>query len=379
MNIFTVTMAPINPPYDDGIKNIVLNVARRVRKHHFFMVSSAYGESFPREGNITYIRSMFQRTGRQRMSLLQKLYVFSNIVLSPRKIDAIQFFVTPQPYFSGTFRKVLAANGKRSIQVLSSVHTMREKNKEDEIPGLFFADRVVVYSEYAQKTLEGYGVKNTVRIYPGIDVERFSGVGTEKSFPRGTFSEDGVNILYAGDYKVLRKSFSFEGLCVTAKRVIERFPRARFIMACRLRSGEDEALKKEFIGMTRGLGITDNFSFLDTVEDMPSLFRKCDLGVMPAVKPMAGVLEIPMVILEMALSGRPVLYGDVPPLDELSDKALGVMVRGGGPEDYAEKIVELLEDKKKAASVGASSRDAVMKFFNMDVVAAEYERLYDGL
>ena len=375
MRIFTVSMAPVNPPYDDGVKNILIGLARRLRKYNFFFVSSFFGKSFPRESNVTFLRSAFQRTGRHSMSLLQKIYVLTLILMNARRVDAFQFFVTPQRYFSAFFGNFLSKRKKPSIQVVSSVHTLHKLNREDALPGLFFADRVVVYSDFARRTLEDMGVKGVVRIYPGIDTGRFDPAPRGASF----FGDDSFKVVYPGTYKVLRDSYSFGHFCRMAKNVIDDAGNVKFVMACRLRTGEDQALQKEFMREAEEAGIIRNFIFLNTVEDMPALFRSCDVGIMPVTLPMSGVLEIPMVLLEMAAMAKPIIYGNVRPLDELSDKGLGLMLEDGTPEVYAGKITELLKDRGSASRLGGASREAVKKYFDMDCMAKEYEKLYDSI
>lgn len=372
MNIFTLTMTPINPPYDDAAKNIVVGVARRLKGERFLFVSSFFGRSFEKEKNMEFFRSPFQRTGRHKMSRLQKIYVAFCILFNLKKIDLLQFFITPQPYFSDFFSKLVKRTGKKSIQIVPSIYTLQKKNKEEDIPGLFFGDRVIVYSDFSKDRLEKMGVRNVTRIYPGIDVEKFS----EAS---GEASGNVFKVVYPGTYKALSNSYSFDKFCAIARKVIDEVGNVEFIMACRLRTKEDVSFENEFKGIAEKTGTLGNFTFLNTVEDMPSLFRGCDVGVMPIQRSTEGVLEIPMVLPEMASSGKPVVYGNVPPMNELSDKSLGVMVSNHSPEAYADKIIQLLKDKETSRSIGKKSREAVVKYFNFNDMTDKYGELYRSL
>ena len=375
MNIFTLTMVPVNPPYDDAVKNLSINIARRVKGHKFFLISSAFGKTFDKKDNITFMRSVFQRRGRHSMSHFQKIFVFFLIMANMSRIDLFQFFITPQPYFSSVFRNMLKRRGKKSIQVVSSVYTLFDKNKDKtSIPGLFFGDRVVVYSDFAREKLEGMGIENVVRIYPGIDTERFSLAETESAQGRK------FRVVYPGTYKVLKEAYSFDKFCSIAEKVIkDNDGNVEFIMACRIRSRKDRSLEKEFERTALRRGILDNITFLNTVEDMPSLFSGCDAGIMPAERSAPGVLEIPMVIPEIAATGKPVIYGNVPPFDELNNRGIGVMAEHPEPDAYASILTVLLKNASMAAQVGQRSRQGVMDNFDMEHMAGEYERLYNSL
>ena len=372
MNIFTMTMTPINPPHDDAAKNIVVDVAKRLKGDKFLFVSSFFGKTFGSEENMKFFRSPFQRTGRHKMSRFQKVYVTFCILLNIKKIDVLQFFITPQPYFSRFFSWLVKKTGKKSIQIVPSIYTLQKKNKDGDIPGLFFGDHVVVYSDFTRDKLKGLGVRNVTRIYPGIDIEKFSEANKETS--GSTFK-----VVYPGTYRTLIDSYSFQGFCGIAEKVIKEVGNVDFIMACRIRTKEDTALETEFKKMCEEADILGNFTFLNTVEDMPSLFRSCDLGIMPIQRATGGVLEIPMVLPEMASSGKPVVYGNVPPMNELNDKFLGVMVSDHSPEAYADKIIQLLKNKEDSRLIGKKSREAVKEHFNVTSMIDKYEELYRSL
>ncbi len=373
MKIFTIAMAPINPPYDDGAKNMVMGLARRISEHCFYFVSS-FGKKFRDEGNIIFIRSPFQKKGKHSMSFLQKLYVFFITVFMVRKVDVFQFFFTPQPYFSAFYKKFVKKNCKKSIQIVTSIHTLFDKNKDDAIPSLFFADRVIVHSDYAAKKLSDMGVKNTVRVYPGVETSRFKPLSSEN----GRVSGDTVKVVYPGTYKILNDSYSFGDLLNIVSEVTKKIPGLEFIMACRVRTGEDEALKNEFKLLLGRNGIK-NFTLLDTVDDIPSLFNGCVSGILPVMRPMVGILEIPLVLLELAALGKPVIYGDATPLDELEKKGIGIMVAGGSVKAYIDSLVKCIEDEKFASEIGNRSREAVTKDFTMDAVASQYRDIYAGI
>lgn len=373
MKIFTITMTPINPPYDDGAKNMVMGVARRIGEHSFYFVSSL-GKKFQNNGNIIFIQSPFQKQGKHSMSFMQKLYVSLIAIFMVKKLDIFQFFFTPQPYFSNVYKKFIKRNNKRSVQIVTSIHTLFDKNKEDVTPSLFFADRVVVHSEYARKRLLNLGVKNVVKIYPGVETERFKPLSFNKAWTSGNTAK----IVYPGTYKILNDSYSFENFLKITSDVIEKIPDIEFIMTCRVRTGEDAILKKKFGSLLKKYHIR-NFTLLDTVDDMPSLFNSCAAGIMPANRAMIGILEIPLVLLELAALKKPVIYGGVVPLDELESKGIGIRITEDSAKAYSGALIRCLEDERFASEVGIRSQDAVMRDFTMDTAAAQYRKIYSDI
>lgn len=373
MRIFTITMAPINPPYDDGAKNIVMGIARRIKEHCFYFVASHKNKFSPAE-NIIFIWSPFQKPGKHSMSVLQKLYVFLVTIFIVKKIDVFQFFFTPQPYFSGFYRKFVNKNAKKSIQIVTSVHTLLDKNMPEKIPSLFFADRVIVHSDYAKQKLRALGIDNVTRIYPGVETDRFKPV----SCGNDEYSKKTIRIVYPGTYKILNDSYSFEELLNISLLATKKIKNIEFVMACRIRTGEDAMLRKKFLLLLKKSGI-ENFILLNTINDMPSLFNSCTAGIMPMRSPMIGIMEIPLVLLELSALGKPVIYGDIAPMDELDRHGIGIRVIDRKADTYADNLIKCVEDKGFYSDIGRRSQDAIKKDFTMDTVTAQYEKLYSDI
>ena len=377
MDIFTLTMTPINPPADDSVKNMAMGLVKNVKRHRFIFISYAFGSAFERCENVKFIRSPFQRPGKHSMSLLQKLFAFFVIMTSWRRIDLFQFFVTPQAYFSRFFRWFFRRTGKRSIIILSSINTLGRKNKTVAIKDLFFSDRVVTYTDFSKKELEALGVKNVVRIYPGIDIDRFDPRNVSSS---GIVPYKGKKILYAGAYSILDGSYSFGDLCSIVEGVSNVRKDVIFVMACRIRTAKDIVLEKKFKAMAGKRGLTERFVFLNTVKDMAGLIKECDIGIMPAKARMAGVLETPMVLLETACMSKCVIYTDVAPLNELHDNGIGIMLPSQSPAyAYVNVILDIIGDERKYAEIAACSSSGVRENFSITRMADKYSELYDSL
>ncbi|MEW6407137.1 MAG: glycosyltransferase family 4 protein [Patescibacteria group bacterium] len=371
MNIFTVTMTPINPPYDDGAKNIVLGIANHIKNHNFYFIS-AFTRRFKAGSNISFIFSPFQGVGMHSMAFFQKIYITLIILLRIQKIDILQFFFTPQMYFSKIFGNLVKRYNKKSIQIVSSVHTLFKKNSAEIIPALFFADYTITHSDYTKNLLTVLGVKNVLKVYPGIEFSRF------RANPLGRKSND-LTVLYAGTYKILKESYSFEEFYEISRIVCGNIENLKFIMACRIRSKEDRLYEKTFKKLVEKNNLLQHFIFLNTVEDMPSLINNCSVGIMPSRNQMSGVLEIPLVLLELAAMEKPVIYSAIEPFNELADKGLGVCLNDMSAQKYAETILDILKDRNLYDNISRDSKDAVMKHFDIEKTAIEYQKIYADL
>ena len=378
MNIFSITMTLVSPPYDDGPKNIVIGIARRLKKHHFIFISFLF-KKFPQEENITFVGSPFQNNPALKMSLMQQVFIFFAILLNLKKVDIFQFFFTPRKYFSTIFKSLLTKLNKRSIQVISSVHALYDANTGADIKSLLFSDIVIVHSDYSKARLEKEGLSNVVRIYPGVDTARFNikDLKQESSFKKET--NDTIHIIYPAALRVLKNSYSYEGLCRIIKLVRDKIKNAKFVLACKVREKKDAHLEEEFKSVAKEFNIEDSIVFLRTIDDMPSLLNSCDMVIFPSDKGPIGILEIPLVLLEASALSRPVIYSNVPPLNELKGHNIGICLDDMSADSYAKAIIDLAYNKNEKERIVSLSRAAIIKDFTIDNMANQYDAIYSTL
>ncbi|MBI4707960.1 MAG: glycosyltransferase family 4 protein [Candidatus Omnitrophica bacterium] len=378
MNIFSITMTLVSPPYDDGPKNLVFGIAKRLKKHNFFFVSFLF-KKFKVEDNIKFIGSPFQNSPSLRMSVMQQVYIFFVILLNLRRIEVFQFFFTPKEYFARFFKIMLEKANKRSVQVISSTHSLYAGTNKTNIKDLFFSDSVIALSDFSKQRLESDGVGNVVRIYPGVDLDRFDKRRIKNDF----FVKDripGVKyIIYPGAYRVLNLSYSFKDLVSIILEVKKVFGNVKFVLACKVREKKDSFLEKEFKETARQFGVDKEIHYLNIVDDMPALLNSCDMVILPSYKHLFGILELPLVLLEASALEKPVIYTAASPLDELRDAGIGVGLKDSSCQSYANTIIDLLKDKNKSDNIGFTSKSAIIKNFNLEKMSAEFDAVYNSL
>jgi glycosyltransferase involved in cell wall biosynthesis len=150
-------------------------------------------------------------------------------------------------------------------------------------------------------------------------------------------------------------------------------------MACRIRSTIDIKLEKKFKKVAASWNILNNITFLNSVENMPSLLNSCDIGIYPSEKRMTSVLEIPLVLLELMALKKPIIFGNIPPLDELMKSKIGVMLSSHSPENYTKEIINLIKKPGLIKETGANGRKTVTKYFNLDTSLKAYKEQYEEI
>ncbi|MFZ3073449.1 MAG: glycosyltransferase family 4 protein [Thermodesulfobacteriota bacterium] len=86
----------------------------------------------------------------------------------------------------------------------------------------------------------------------------------------------------------------------------------------------------------------------------------------------------PVIIVEAMATAKPIVAGRIGGIPEfIEDGVSGLLAEYDNPKDFAEKIVRVLKDKKKAVEMGARAREAALKAFNEDAISNELVSLYN--
>ncbi len=374
MNILIVSR-PISPPWNEAGKNIVYGIVNNIMKHRFSLFVSDRKTKFSNKNiNCNFVRSLSKSkfSSYLEISNFQRLNIFFHLLKKDPEIDVYHFFFTPHYLTSLYSRIVSRIKGKKTIQTLTTYSDKEEYNKT-----LIFADKVTVFSEHRKKQLEAKGFRNVVKVNIGIDTKKFCPADKDSALrSRFGIKKDELVVLYAGHYFL---SGVTKNLANITKLIVSKYPKVKFIFACRKQSKKDTEhemfLRKQF----KMQGILGNIIFLNFFQDMPSLINLADVGIYPydTVYPK---FEIPMILLELLSQKKPVVVTDIPPQNEvLADKHVGIKVKKGDDETFADATVKLLKNEGLRKKLGEEGRKLIVEEYDIRKVAKDYERLYDSI
>ena len=159
-------------------------------------------------------------------------------------------------------------------------------------------------------------------------------------------------------------------LAITALALVRRrHPNVRLVIV------GDGPERSRLIATACGLGVDDSVDFLGTVSRsrVATLFRECTAVVMPS-----RFEGLPLVALEAAWAGRPVVAADAPGLSEVVVPGeTGLMVPPEDPHALADAIVRLLDAPGRAGALGRKAHILAADRYSLDRCVDEYEALYN--
>lgn len=138
--------------------------------------------------------------------------------------------------------------------------------------------------------------------------------------------------------------------------------------------------EKDLRRLARETGVTDSVRFTGAVpwSELPAHYGAGDVFAMPCRTRRGGldVEGLGIVYLEASATGLPVVAGDsggAP--DAVLDGETGWVVRGGSPEEAADRIVALLDDPELRQNMGERGRQWVEEKWRWDLLAEKLRAL----
>lgn len=140
-----------------------------------------------------------------------------------------------------------------------------------------------------------------------------------------------------------------------------------------LLAGEGPA-REELEAQADRLGISERVVFLGRRADVWGLLR----GATACCLPSRGE-GISNALLEALVAGCPVVASEIPANAEVLAGEAGLLARPEDPADLAAQLTRLLSDPELRERLAARGQERIAERYALDVVAASYEELFQGL
>lgn len=258
---------------------------------------------------------------------------------------------------------LIAVNHGRLLQLPALPAAARALRKADRASGFWAPDQEVAVSDYLLERLrrERLHARRLVRIYNGIDHERYGSNGAEA--PRGaTF-----RMAWAG------RMIPGKGVddLLRALALLAKEGDARLVLAG---DGPDRA---SLVDLASSLGLTDRVEFAGWVRDMPAFWRAADIAVVPSHN---FVESFGMVALEAMACARPAIVSRNGGLPEVVDEGkTGELFEPGDVNGLAIAIRAYASDETKRREHGRQAKDRAARLFGIDRTAASYLELFEAV
>jgi glycosyltransferase involved in cell wall biosynthesis len=206
----------------------------------------------------------------------------------------------------------------------------------------------------------------------GVDAAAFALSQSRGPTPAQLRSELGLEgaeiIMYVGR---LTRQKGIPTLLKAVPHVLAKRPNAKFVLVGPLESEGPFAVDRATIN-----ALSPHVIALGSRKDVPSLLAMADVFAFPT-EYREG---IPRVLLEAGLAGLPIVASDMPGCsDVVEDGFNGHLFAPHDSSALAEKLIELLQDRRCAKAMGARSVSIVRQRFDLKFIVQAYCDVYNSI
>ena len=360
---------PIAPPWDEASKNFAYNLAKEIANNNSDLEIHLMTKGILSDLPKNIIQHPIYTSSQNDIGFSQKIRMIWFLIRNARRFDFVHLFFTPTK-FNSLILKLIFEIFARQTKIIQTIATIREDLfSDEEIKSMMFGDKIVTYSEYAQKRLKKMGFNNVQKIYPGINLEDYK--------PKNSADNKADFVInFTGEYIRLG---AMDDVIDSFIKISQKIPESKLSLAVRVKNEKDAKKKKEVIAKLKKNNLLKRVSFHDDGNyQMSDIYNLCDISVFP-VRNMKGKFDVPLAVIEAMACAKPVILSDIPILKEFSNENNSIQIEAGSVNQLNKAILNLYENKELRLSLGKQAREYVLRNFNIQTAGKKYAKIYKSL
>ncbi|MHA1636447.1 MAG: N-acetyl-alpha-D-glucosaminyl L-malate synthase BshA [Candidatus Thorarchaeota archaeon] len=242
------------------------------------------------------------------------------------------------------------------------------------------ADAVTAVSEFLKKKAhEELGIEREIHVIPNfIDISKFKHLdGIRLTVESGCVSlrsEENAQeihpeekiLLHASNFRKVKR---VSELIDIMRIVVDHIPKARLIIA------GDGPTRIEVERKIERLDLCNNVHLLGIKSNMQEIMCSADVFLLNST--MEGM---PLVLLEAMSCKLPVITTPAGGIPELVRPNIdGIVTKGFEIEEYAQAVINILEDDELRKKMALAGRKRVEESFSADEIVSKYEKVFEGV
>lgn len=360
-----VVSKPIAPPFSDGTRNLVRDLAAALGPDDVELLT---GQA-PLPAPLAEIprRAIYRGRGAHAIGRSDAARLVRHLVLAPLP-PILHWFFTPSPASARLPSLIARVRGRPTVWTLPSAPRMALSASH-----LAGVDRLVVLSEDTRdRLIHGGAPPEVIEVMRPWLAPPASPDAAAIHAVRTSLGLRARTTVFCGDLGPGRgHDLALESFAQVATEgdvlVIAARPKGEHARACRA----------ALVARTQALGLGARVRMADTVSDMPALLAAADVVFLPATNLEAKV-DVPLVLLEALALRRAVLVAEGAPPADLARR--GAAVAAPAERDaMAGALRTLLTSRDVRDDLGAKGREVLLRDHAASVAADAHRALYRSL
>ena len=355
---------PVVPPFHDGTKCLVRDVATRLERVAPLVMATPGAPAL--EGGRVKLESVYADSGQYAPALLENIRA-ATFLVARAHADLWHFVFAPNPRTSRVGGTLKRLRGVPVVQTIAS-----PPRDFAHVDRLLFGDRIVAQSAWTREAVatseraRGLPERRVEVIHPPVgpiaprDLEAKRAVRRTLSIP-----DDAKLLVYPGDLEV---SSGAERVLRVAERLGTLLADVVVVFAYRPKTPRAPEIARALAARLPKSSVR----FTDTLPDVLALIDDATAVLFP-VDDIWVKVDLPIVLLESMRLGVPIVVTREGPLAELGGV---VHVDGEDTDALLRAVLELLQSQDQQRKVAEAQRRWVEAECCAEVVARRYEDIY---
>lgn len=239
---------------------------------------------------------------------------------------------------------------------------------EEKLPG--YADAVTVINETLKKRALSLGVKsqNLFIITNGADTKFIKPLNTHNARrARAKLNLPTKNVIYT--HLGYLDEGSIKLLILAHRKVVKQYPNTFLLFV---------GLARHQINFVRALNAKNVMCVWrphSPYHKVPLYLGASDICLLPKQDALFNRAACPLRLCDYLAAGRPIVATALPEIKKIVHDA-GFLARPGDPEDFAEKILNILNNPDLREEMGKRARELAETTYSWQIVAKQLERAY---
>lgn len=220
----------------------------------------------------------------------------------------------------------------------------------------YFRYVIAVSDELRNKFIKKYSFnkEKIIFIHNGVDI------------PNDYYINRDSDIFVIGSAGRLYKIKDYPFMVEIANEVLQKAGHIRFELAGE--GPENENIQENI----RKLGIGKDFKLTGFIDNIATFYETLDLYINTSLHE-----GLPMSILEAMAYGLPIIANNSGGLPEIVENGLhGYLIDERNPKMFAQKCIQLFNDKELTRKMGIASRERIINEFSVQRMAEKYYKVY---
>ena len=263
-----------------------------------------------------------------------------------------------------------------SYREIPWLHHLQKIGEQIENKVIQEADKIITISNAMKKILiqRGAKQKNIDVVYDGVRLDIFKPRKEAAAILRQNHAAEAEHVLMF--HGVIDPQDQPEIIVEAAIAVLKQHPNTMFWII------GDGAAIPTLEEKVKKANIEKHFFFSGWIpfEEIPSFISACDVGLVILPNTISARIRVTLKGFEYWACEKPIVVSELPALKEIvKEGRTGLFYKPGNPEDLAEKICILLDDKRLSKRMGRAGRELVEKEYAWKKLADEFVTICESM